>query len=83
MKKVEEKRQAEVDQKEKMERIRKEAQDKVKGEVAAEKLAKKLAKTEAVAAAVPVDDWSSDQQKQMETKMREVPQTVPIKERWI
>ena len=44
-----------------MDRIRKEAQDKVKAEVAAEKLAKTFAKTEA--AAVLVDEWSFDQQK--------------------
>ena len=42
-----------------MERIRKEAQEKVKNEVAAEKQAKKSAKTEV--ADVSTDEWSVDQ----------------------
>lgn len=57
----------------------------MKAEAAAEKLEKKKAaanaKTETPA--VSPDDWSIEQQKEMETKMKEIPQTMATKERWI
>jgi DnaJ homolog subfamily C member 2 len=30
-----------------------------------------------------VDNWSNEQQKQLETGMREFPGSIPVKERWI
>ena len=57
----------------------------MKAEADAERLEKKKAaanaKTETPADSE--DDWSIDQQKQMETKMKEIPQTMATKERWI
>lgn len=58
----------------KREQIKKEMKEKAKAEESKKKVA------------TPVPDpnaWSNDQQKQMEKGMKEVPASVPTKERWI
>lgn len=75
---VESKRKDELDRRQQEEKYKKEAQDRVKKQVEA-----KTGGQSADQAAANPDGWSNEQQKQMEKGMREVPSTVPTKERWI
>lgn len=83
---VEEKRKQEAEIKAKREQFRQEAKKKAHAEAksggaaAEEKKASEPAKAAAEPAA---DTWTAEQQKQMENGMREVPASVPTKERWL
>ena len=74
---VESKRKEEMDRRQQEEQYKKEAQERVKKQVDAKTGGAPA--TEAPAA----DAWTNEQQKQMEKGMREIPSTVPTKERWI
>lgn len=75
---AEEKKQQEADRKEQVEKLKKEAHEEIKKGAAAAAPAKG-----AGAAVAAADIWTNDQQKGMEKGMREVPASVPTKERWI
>jgi DnaJ family protein C protein 2 len=72
---VEAKRQAEVEKKERLDKIKKEAQEKVRKEMEEEQ---KQGQQKSNG-----DGWSVEQQKQLETGLRQVPATVATKERFL
>lgn len=86
-KEVEERRQKEQELKDKREQFRLEAKKKVAEEAKA-KAAARAAPVEEKKAAEPAvksteEFWSPKQQQQMETGMKDVPGSVPTKERWL
>lgn len=86
---VESKRQQEEELRQKREQLKKEAQEKIKKEAAAKAAKPNQNGTSAQAgkadqkAEQAADVWTNEQQKQMEKGMKEVPASVPTKERWI
>jgi len=67
------------------ERIQKETKEKIKKEQAEQKAAEKKAKKAAPAKSAEAgpNEWTVEQQKEMETGMKNVPASVPTKERWL
>ena len=85
---VESKRKEEEERRQQRERMQREIQEKLKSEGGTKNAGKPkqnggAAKAPEKADQPDADVWTNEQQKQMENGMKEIPASVPTKERWI